>query len=233
MCLERGGDNDCGPHWCDSWCSDHLVHAILSWGTLAVFGGPAYPAEPLRVLRASGRRPGGGRQGNDLRCSVRRRRTCFSRLLASASRQLWSVCCGWSTVCTTWCMVGSSQTLAFPVGTPSGVLWLMLSSARIFCGYRGAFPMQIFARRKSKRGGGSLTGPRRVDSIFHTASIAFGTFFIHHGVASLNYPAFSGPATLYVFSMTPVGVAVVLTSSKARAGVPSRRKRFPVPSRTG
>ena len=47
-------------------------------------------------------------------------------LVGVASRQLWSVYCGWSTVCTTWCMVGSSQTLVFPVGTPSGVSWLML-----------------------------------------------------------------------------------------------------------
>jgi hypothetical protein len=35
------------------------------------------------------------------------------------------------------------------VGIPFSVLWLMLLSARIFCGYRGVFPMQIFARRKS------------------------------------------------------------------------------------
>jgi hypothetical protein len=31
----------------------------------------------------------------------------------------------------------------------------------------------------------------------------------------------------------PVGVAVVLASSNARAGVPSAKMRFPVPSRTG
>jgi hypothetical protein len=34
---------------------------------------------------------------------------------------------------------------AFPVGTPSGVVWLMLSSARTFCGYRGVFPTPTFA----------------------------------------------------------------------------------------
>ena len=34
---------------------------------------------------------------------------------------------------------------------PVSVLWLMLLSARIFHGHRGVFPMQLFARRKSKR----------------------------------------------------------------------------------
>ena len=34
---------------------------------------------------------------------------------------------------------------------PFSVLWLMLLSARIFHGHRGVFPMQLFARRKSKR----------------------------------------------------------------------------------
>jgi hypothetical protein len=42
----------------------------------------------------------------------------------------------------------------------------------------------------------------RVDSIFHTASIAVGTSFLaassglHSDVASSNYPVFKGPATL-------------------------------------
>jgi hypothetical protein len=39
--------------------------------------------------------------------------------------------------------------LAFPVGIPPSVLWLILLSARIFCGYRGVLLMQIFAKRKS------------------------------------------------------------------------------------
>jgi hypothetical protein len=51
----------------------------------------------------------------------------------------------------TWCIVSSSQTLAFQVGIPPSVLWLMLSSARTFCGCRGVFPMQIFGGRKPKR----------------------------------------------------------------------------------
>ena len=74
-----------------------------------------------------------------------------SRLLASASQHWWSVYFGCCTGCTTWCIVSSSQTLAFPVGIQFSVLWLMLLSARIFCGYRGVFPMQVFAGRKSKR----------------------------------------------------------------------------------
>ena len=52
-------------------------------------------------------------------------------------------------------------------------------------------------------------------------------------VASSNYPVFKGPATLYTLRITPDGVACVLTSSNARAGVPSATKRFPVPNRTG
>src|SRR5229473_8057343 len=39
--------------------------------------------------------------------------------------------------------------------------------------------------------------------------------------------------TLYVLRRTPDGVAIVLTSSNACAGVPSAKKRFPVPNRTG
>ena len=52
-------------------------------------------------------------------------------------------------------------------------------------------------------------------------------------VASSNYPAFKGPATLYALRMTPDGMAFVLTSSNERAGVPSAKKRFPVPNRAG
>src|SRR5215213_10760880 len=48
-----------------------------------------------------------------------------------------------------------------------------------------------------------------------------------------RHPAFKGPMTLYELRRTPDGVAVVLTSSNARAGVPSAKKRFPVPNRTG
>ena len=53
------------------------------------------------------------------------------------------------------------------------------------------------------------------------------------GQASSNYAAFNGPATLYVLRTMPVGIACELTSSNARAGVPSAKKRFPVPSRAG
>jgi hypothetical protein len=74
-----------------------------------------------------------------------------SRLSASAGQQSWSVYFGYCMGCTTWCIVGSSPTQAFPTGIPFSVLWLMLLSARIFCGYRGVSPMQIFAVRKSKR----------------------------------------------------------------------------------
>lgn len=52
-------------------------------------------------------------------------------------------------------------------------------------------------------------------------------------VASSNYPVFKGPAALYVLKMMPDGNACVLTSSNARAGVPSAKRRFPVPNRTG
>jgi len=52
-------------------------------------------------------------------------------------------------------------------------------------------------------------------------------------VASSNYPVFKGPATLYLLRMMPDGIAFVLTSSNERAGVPSAKKRFPVPNRTG
>ncbi len=38
----------------------------------------------------------------------------------------------------------------------------MLLSARIFCGYRGVFPMQIFARRKSKA---ELSGELRISFV--------------------------------------------------------------------
>ena len=51
--------------------------------------------------------------------------------------------------------------------------------------------------------------------------------------ASSNYPVFKGPATLYVLKMTPDGIAFVLTSSNVRGGVPSAKKRFPAPNRTG
>ena len=50
---------------------------------------------------------------------------------------------------------------------------------------------------------------------------------------SSNYPVFKGPATLYVLKMIPDGNACVLTSSNERGGVPSAKKRFPVPNRTG
>ena len=49
----------------------------------------------------------------------------------------------------------------------------------------------------------------------------------------VRYAVFKGPATLYVLRMTPDGVACVLTSSNERAGVPSAKKRFPVPNKTG
>ena len=52
-------------------------------------------------------------------------------------------------------------------------------------------------------------------------------------VASSNYPVFKGPATLYALRMTPDGIAFVLTNSNERGGVPSAKKRFPVPNRTG
>jgi hypothetical protein len=48
-----------------------------------------------------------------------------------------------------------------------------------------------------------------------------------------GYPDFKGPATLYVLRMMPDGNAFVLTSSNERGGVPSAKKRFPVPNRTG
>ena len=50
---------------------------------------------------------------------------------------------------------------------------------------------------------------------------------------SSSYPAFKGPATLYVVKMMPEGNAFVLMSSNERAGVPSAKKRFPVPNSTG
>ena len=49
-------------------------------------------------------------------------------------------------------------------------------------------------------------------------------------VASSNYPVFRGPATLYALRMTPDGVAVVLTSSNARAGFPPQRSASPCPT---
>jgi hypothetical protein len=48
-----------------------------------------------------------------------------------------------------------------------------------------------------------------------------------------TYTVFKGPATLYVLKMMPDGNALVLESSNERGGVPSEKKRFPVPSRTG
>src|ERR1043166_8390440 len=53
------------------------------------------------------------------------------------------------------------------------------------------------------------------------------------GAIGWNYPAFKGPMTLYVLRRTPDGVACVLTSSNSCAGVPSAKKRFPDPKRTG
>jgi uncharacterized UPF0146 family protein len=52
-------------------------------------------------------------------------------------------------------------------------------------------------------------------------------------IASSNYPVFKGPATLYVLRMMPDGIAFVLTSSNEHGAVPSAKKRFPVPNRTG
>jgi hypothetical protein len=52
-------------------------------------------------------------------------------------------------------------------------------------------------------------------------------------LAAKNYPIFNGPATLEVLRMMPDGIAFVLTSSNERGGVPSAKKRFPVPNRTG
>ncbi len=51
--------------------------------------------------------------------------------------------------------------------------------------------------------------------------------------ASSNYSVFKVPATLYVQKMMPDGIAFVLTSSNERGGVPSAKKRFPVPNMTG
>ena len=52
-------------------------------------------------------------------------------------------------------------------------------------------------------------------------------------VVSSNYPAFKAPTTLYVLKMMPDGNAFVLMSSNVCGGVPSAKKRFPVPNSTG
>ena len=52
-------------------------------------------------------------------------------------------------------------------------------------------------------------------------------------MSSSNYPVFKGPGTLYIVKMMPDGNDFVLTSSNERGGVPSAKKRFPVPNRTG
>jgi|GEM_PF-3206217 len=52
-------------------------------------------------------------------------------------------------------------------------------------------------------------------------------------LASSNYLAFKAPVPLYVLKMMPDGNACVLMSWNACAGIPSAKKRFPVPNSTG
>lgn len=68
---------------------------------------------------------------------------------------------------------------------------------------------------------------------FSLSLLDFGVRGFTDDVAFSNYPVFKEPATLYVLKTMPDGNALVLTSSKERAGVPSVKKRFPVPNRTG
>lgn len=51
--------------------------------------------------------------------------------------------------------------------------------------------------------------------------------------ASSDCAACRGPTVSYELRMMPDGMACVLTSSNARAAVPSANKRFPAPNKTG
>ncbi len=94
----------------------------------------------------------------------------------------------------------------------------------------------------SSRRHSAETAPPPVNQIFRNVghrrpftncARSFGGAGANADGASSNYPVFKGLATLYVLKMTPDVVACVLTSSNARAGVPSAKKRFPVPNNTG
>lgn len=150
LCVLRKRENcDRGRHWCSGWCSCLCVCAIHSWGTLVVFIGPAHSAWDLRALRSQSRRAIGVKEMIDGVPYV-----VAGLVFAFVSVRRSAVVVG-----VFWLLRGLYDLAhsQFITNTgvagwyPVSVLWLMLLSARIFHGHRGVFPMQLFARRKSKR----------------------------------------------------------------------------------
>ena len=88
------------------------------------------------------------------------------------------------------------------------------------------------------RKGETAIRKKRIEKLAEHVGRSLGSLFPYENAMiwdsiAKRYPVFKGPATLYVVKMMPDGNDFVLTSSNERGGVPSAKKRFPVPSSTG
>ena len=96
-----------------------------------------------------------------------------------------------------------------------------------FVGHLGALGSGALMVHRSKSLECTLCSARVLYRIVHMAK-SLG----HDKVISYAL-LFKAPAVLYVLRMIPDGIALVLTSSNVRGGVPSANRRLPVPNKTG
>ncbi len=88
-----------------------------------------------------------------------------------------------------------------------------------------------YRRRLVACGSLNVFGPR--GSACRKRSVLIRRMGAWDNVVMSSYPAFKGPAILYVLRIMPEGRTFVPANSSEQGGVPSAKKRFPMPSRTG